>query len=256
VENSQVTQLIGCRIRLNRSSYGLTFLDYNGGGAFHFHARACNIENGSWWGLPWYTAGIVQTWSGRGVANDHSCSEPVFRDCKIGTRFPVVCEPNQSVNWLFSSLTAVSSGGAETAIVTIGNGGAMRFYERLTSDNARTVFAAVSAKEIVCEAWFLDGGFPCWLTVAGRTSPTLRVSGGKANGWRDWQHIVEVPSCPQEAKYTPATVYVSGMDRQFGATPEDVVYAKGAVRLDVGEGVALNQVKRKPAGAVVPVPTP
>lgn len=256
LENASRTRLIGTRIRLNRSCAGIAFMDYHGGGAFHFQGQAIHIENGiNWWLLPWYTAGFIQTWSGRGVANDHAASEVVLMECGAAVRFPIVCEPNQSVNWLATNFGAFSSGGSETAIVTLGNSGAIRFYERFAVDNARTVFAVTSANELYCEAWFLDQGFPCWLTVAGLTSPTLRVTGGKANTWQPWQHIVEVPSCPQRPEHIAATVRISAMQRQSNTAVEDVAYCKpaAAVRVNPPEDNPIQSVIRKP-GETTPPP--
>lgn len=253
MENASKTRLIGARIRMNRSSWGIAFLDWDGGGSFHFHAEKIELENGpSWWIAPWYIAGVAQNWSGRGVRNDHAASEAVIAHCKINARFPVVCEPNQARNWQFVNLDANGSGGVETAIATIGNSGDMSFIGRFTCDNARTVVAACSAKSIYIEAWHLDQGFPCWFTVAGKTSPEFIVNRGQANGWRDWQHVIEVPSCPQSWPfYVASTVRFSGTTRQTNGAVEDVVYAKGMV---VVEPVAWG-VKKKP-GPVVPVVTP
>jgi hypothetical protein len=193
VENSQRTYLVNCGIELDEADCGIAFFDHFAGGAFHFRSFGSTVHAQK--AGPWRSYGVRCLWESRAAAdNDHSASEPLFRDLDIGADFPIVVEGNQSANWLFDTVTCYSSGKVDTAQITQSNIGQLTFQGRLTCDNSRCVVAAVGAVRCNIANIFIDQGAPAWL-VAGSYGSNIRltINGNKFNHWSPWLHAVECP---------------------------------------------------------------
>jgi hypothetical protein len=191
VENSINTRLNGCNMTLNRSAVGLAFIDHFAGAAFHFRSQGLNINGG---GSQPYTYGILCTGTSHGPTNDHVASEPVFKDSQINAYFPVVVEGQQAANWQFDVATLVGGGRADSAILTQTNAGNVTFRNRLTTDNARCLVAAVWASSVKIDALWLDQGMPSLLVVGSNMCPRVTVNGTKINQWANWMHVAEEPA--------------------------------------------------------------
>lgn len=188
VENALATRVVGCTMQADQADTGIAFLDHVGGSAaMHFKFRDGTVN------APLY--GVRCLWESRGPPwNDHSASEPVFRDSSFSAKWPMVVEGNQSANWVFSNTTANGSGTYDSAIATVANAGTVRFQGRLTCDNARCLLASMWCSAVSVENLFIDQGMPCWIVQSHNNGPRVSINGTKVNQWRDWLHVVECPS--------------------------------------------------------------
>lgn len=199
VETSQFTRLVGCSMESHTAECGIDFLSYDGSTCFHFRAERVSI--GLWRSLisGKYSTAIRQLAHFEGA---HTCSEPVFSDCILWAKHPVVCEGNQSANWDFRTLTAVSSGGLDSSIFSINNSGTFMVGGRITTDGSRAFIASVQARQIQVEQWYTDRGHPCWVCFSTpNTATTVNITVNQINHWPtgegtqgdwEWFHVAEL----------------------------------------------------------------
>lgn len=194
IENSQRTHPVGMEILLNETDCGIDFCDHTGGGAFHFSPRRCSVGFAP--SNPTVnTYGIRCTYDCRGPSwNNHTASELYSEGFYALTKFPIVVEGGQAANWTFWNTTIVSTGGIDSAIITQGNAGIIKFLGRITVDNAHCILAATEAVRFDADNLWLDQGMPCWFCISGNTFPKITIRGNKVNQWASWLHVIEMPA--------------------------------------------------------------
>lgn len=211
IENAYNTRLNGCRMELIEAEGGIAFFDHVGGNAAgDFRASGVSIQLQG--GDPHRNSyGVRCLWPSRGVANDHSASEAQFRDFHAAAKFPVVCEGNQSANWLFDVAVLTSNNDYDSAIITQGNQGSMTFANQTRADFSRCLLAATTTGRCSIQGLWIDQGMPVWLNSSAG-GMRLTISGTKVNQWTGWLHACE---CAGAMYAVPASsIKVSDLDSQ------------------------------------------
>lgn len=213
LENAYNTRLVGCRMELADSDCGVAFLDHlgkNAAGDFRGTGLSIQLAAGN---TQRNTYGVRCLWQSRGaLGNDHSASEPIFRDFHAAVKFPVVVEGNQSANWLFDVASLASNGDYDSAIITQSNSGTLTFLSQVRADNARCLLAATTPARCTLQGLWIDQGMPAWVTTGSAAGARLRISGSKVNQWSGWLHVCESPCAGPS--YAPAEVRLDNLDSQ------------------------------------------
>jgi len=208
LECNQRTRLVGMTVKSSMATAGIDFCDPTGGGAFHFRAERCRIDlydSGSGTYQDAYGVGCLED-SRDAIHGGHSCSEPVFDDCEITARYPVVIEGQQSANWLFRCLNIWGGYLGDNAAIIQNNANDVSVLDRFTVDGVRSLLSVGSGRRANIENIFTDKGIPIWFQIHNRQTPFIRAEFNSGQNQYGKEQLVTIESSKFLQKTTVAMV--------------------------------------------------
>lgn len=184
VEGSYGTIINGMNIDSDTAETAIEFCSYNGStGYTRINNPVINLGSGG------YTAGIRQLYEARS-SNNHTASEVIITNPRIGAAHPYVIEGTQSANWEIRNGNS-NAHGNNAAHGSIGNSGSVRFTGQTVMEGGRASLAILSARHVVIENLFSDHGFPSLACVSGRSALIVEINLAVANQHDSWLHLLE-----------------------------------------------------------------
>lgn len=214
VEGSYGTIINGMNIDSDTAETAIEFCSYNGStGYTRINNPVINLGSGG------YTAGIRQLHEARS-SNNHTASEVIITNPRIGAAHPYVLEGVQSANWEIRNGNS-NAHGNNAAHGSIGNSGSVRFTGQTIMEGGRSALAILSARHVKIENLFSDAGFPSFACVSGRSAPIIEINLAVPNQHAPWLHPLEAPCAGRGA----IEFHLTGrMDADgYEATPGNVV---------------------------------
>lgn len=208
LECNQRTRLVGMTVKSSMATAGIDFCDPTGGGAFHFRAERCRIDlynAGSGDYQDAYGIGCLED-SRDAIHGGHSCSEPVFDDCEITARYPVVIEGQQSANWLFRCLNIWGGYLGDNPAIMQNNANDVTVLDRFTVDGVRSLLSVGSGRRVNLENIFTDKGIPIWFQIHNKQTPFIRAEFNSGQNQYGKEQLVTIESAKFLQKTTVAMV--------------------------------------------------
>lgn len=257
VEGTIETKIINCHMESNTASVGVEFCGYTSSSCFYFSPKNLKINLYR----PGYNAGIRQLAEAKSKTN-HTCSEPYFDGLTIGAIHPIVCEGNQSANWLLKNVSITCNGGIESACISAHNQGTIQILERLVlagskeSDadkftGGRAIWANTSTLHAEIERVFVDQGFPAWFVVGGQYSPSIDMSLTQTNQWSSWIHVIESAS---GSKAGATRLRIKGEFSQHNNPMTSIAYSGKAGGIEIAKNDKLTLLQN--LNIIVPIVMP